>query len=167
MSRAVKPNLRLKNSFGELMRELNEDVTEKTIYEKSDDSYEDMTNFSVWLRGPPGTPYAGGKFKLQIEVQKDYPHVAPVVTFKTPIYHPNVKNNSICLDILSTAWSPVITFTQLLSSISALLDHPNGDDPLSANVGKEFRDNYETFKKNAVEHTKKHAEKDSHRNYLM
>lgn len=167
MARSLKGNLRLKNSFGDLMRALNEDVTDETIFEKSDDSYDDMTKFSVLLRGPPKTPYAGGKFKLLIEVQKDYPHTPPIVTFQTKIYHPNVRNESICLDILSTAWSPVITFTQLLTSISALLDHPNGSDPLSANIGKEFRDDYESFKKNAVEHTKKYAIKDLNRNYLM
>jgi ubiquitin-conjugating enzyme E2 D/E len=165
---------RLTKDFNELLVELGKSVKSNDIAYECDGNFDtalenslkNMTNFTILLRGPSDTPYSGGKFRLRVEIQGDYPWKPPVVTFETKIYHPNVRDKSICLDTLSSSWSPIITLSHLILSISALLCSPNGGDPLSANIGAEFRDNYQLFKKNAIEHTIKYAIKDERRDYM-
>lgn len=165
---------RLTKDFNELIVELSKSVKSNDVaYECDgnfdtvlDNSLKNMTNFTILLRGPEDTPYSGGKFKLRVEIKGDYPWKPPVVTFETEIYHPNVRGKSICLDTLSSSWSPIITLSHLVLAISALLCSPNGADPLSADIGAEFRDNYQLFKKHAIERTKKHAIKDERRDYM-
>ncbi len=165
---------RFTKDFNELLMELQKGTTSSDVAYESDGNFDtalehslkNMTNFTILLRGPADTPYSGGKFRLRVEIVGDYPWKAPVVTFETEIYHPNVRGKTICLDTLGSNWSPVLTLSQLILTISALLCNPNGSDPLSANVGAEFRDNYQQFKKNAIEHTMKHAIKDERRDYM-
>lgn len=38
---------------------------------------------------PAGTVWDGGVFKLSMEFSEDYPNKAPVVKFRTPMFHPN------------------------------------------------------------------------------
>ena len=72
-----------------------------------------------WLgivTGPKGSPYEGGKFKLEINCPSNYPMAPPTVTFKTQCFHPNVDNRTgeLCLDILKTDWSPAWTLQYVI-----------------------------------------------------
>merc|ERR1712000_303042 len=95
----------------------------------------DQFHWQATIMGPEDSPYAGGIFFLDIHFPNDYPFKPPKMKFTTKIYHPNISSNgSICLDILSTQWSPALTISKTLLSISSLLTDPNPDDPLAPEV---------------------------------
>ncbi len=51
--------------------------------------------------GPKDTPYDGGVFKVDIQLDDQYPFVPPKMKFTTRVWHPNVSSQSgaICLDV--------------------------------------------------------------------
>lgn len=117
-----------------------------------------MEEWSAVLKGPPDTPYVGGKFKIRIKIPKMYPFSPPSVTFVTPMYHPNIdQQGNICLDILKGSWSASLTLEKVLHSISSLLNDPNPDDPLRSDVARVYKNDRETYNKQAESYTQSHA----------
>ena len=115
-------------------------------------------NWKAQLFGPQGTVYEGGIFRVNINIPSDYPFRPPKINFETKIYHPNISNTgSICMDILKDKWSPALTISKVLMSITSLLNDPNPDDPLEPDIAKEYREDYEKFKQNAQSWTAIHA----------
>lgn len=116
--------------------------------------------YYFYLYAPEDTDYTGGKFKIQFEFLEDYPYVPPRVTFMTKIYHPNInKMGQICLDILKDQWSPILTISKILLSISSLLSEPNPNDPLEADIAKLMLEDYSQFKSNVQKYIKEYSEK--------
>eukprot|EP00405_Crypthecodinium_cohnii_P025563 CAMPEP_0206497188 /NCGR_PEP_ID=MMETSP0324_2-20121206/50001_1 /ASSEMBLY_ACC=CAM_ASM_000836 /TAXON_ID=2866 /ORGANISM="Crypthecodinium cohnii, Strain Seligo" /LENGTH=303 /DNA_ID=CAMNT_0053982639 /DNA_START=267 /DNA_END=1175 /DNA_ORIENTATION=- len=104
--------------------------------------------WDAWLLGPEGTPYMGGVFRLSITFPESYPHSPPEVSFKTPCYHPNVDENSgkICLNILKQEWSPILTVSSLLLSLSSLLSSPSPVDALNEGAAELLRSDSPRFR---------------------
>lgn len=118
-------------------------------------------HWKAQLFGPTETPYEGGIFRLNIRFPSDYPFKPPKINFETKIYHPNIsRTGSICLDILKDKWSPALTISKVLISISSLLNDPNPDDPLEPTIANEYKDDYEKFKQNAQSWTAIYANED-------
>ncbi|KAL0212867.1 hypothetical protein RCL1_006493 [Eukaryota sp. TZLM3-RCL] len=119
---------------------------------------EDMFRWQATIMGPPGSPYDGGVFFLNIVFPTDYPFKPPRVNFTTRIYHPNINaNGSICLDILKEQWSPALVISKVLLSICSLLTDPNPDDPLVPEIARILRENPEEYVRRAREYTRKYA----------
>eukprot|EP00775_Hariotina_reticulata_P002401 gene2401-2705_t len=78
-------------------------------------------NIMLWnavIFGPEDTPWDGGTFKLTLEFSEEYPNKAPVVKFKSTMFHPNIyADGGICLDILQNQWSPIYDVSAILTSI--------------------------------------------------
>lgn len=108
---------------------------------------EDLFKWEGVIMGPSDSPYQGGVFRLKIVFPVDYPFKPPHVQFQTKIYHPNINPAGlICLDILKGMWSPALTISKVLLSITSLLTDPNPDDPFVldiANIYKHDRRRYE------------------------
>lgn len=121
---------------------------------KDDNLYE----WASSIMGPAGTPYAGGVFFLDITFPHDYPFQAPKVVFKTRIYHCNVNNSGqICLDVLKDQWSPALTVSKILLSVSSLLTDPNPHDPLVATIASQYLSDREEHDRVAAEWTRRYA----------
>eukprot|EP00486_Rosalina_sp_Unknown_P003615 CAMPEP_0201573040 /NCGR_PEP_ID=MMETSP0190_2-20130828/16675_1 /ASSEMBLY_ACC=CAM_ASM_000263 /TAXON_ID=37353 /ORGANISM="Rosalina sp." /LENGTH=247 /DNA_ID=CAMNT_0047999525 /DNA_START=91 /DNA_END=834 /DNA_ORIENTATION=- len=120
---------------------------------------DDILNWIATIEGPEGTPYHGGKFYLSIKFGENYPFTAPKVTFKTKIYHCNVRstNGEICLDVLKDNYSPALTIEKILLSLCALLQCPNPDDPLVGEIANVYMADKEAHDNNAREWTRRYA----------
>ena len=108
--------------------------------------------------GPDDSPYAGGVFFLNIHFPTDYPFKPPKMNFVTRIYHCNISSNgSICLDILKDQWSPALTISKVLLSISSLLTDANPDDPFVPEIAHLLKTDKGKHDANAREWTRKYA----------
>ncbi len=107
---------------------------------------DDMFLWYAQIIGPEGTPYENGVFKLEIKFSDRYPYVSPKMKFLTKIYHCNISpGGEICLDILKSQWTPVLTLSKVLLSICSLLNEPNASDPLNTEAGKQYTENINTY----------------------
>ena len=119
---------------------------------------QDQFHWQATIMGPDDSPYTGGVFFLNIHFPPDYPFKPPKVTFTTKIYHANINSNgSICLDILKDQWSPALTISKVLLSISSLLTDPNPDDPLVPEIANLYKNNRAQHDQTAREWTQRYA----------
>ncbi|CUM55929.1 uncharacterized protein AC631_01666 [Debaryomyces fabryi] len=119
----------------------------------------DLTHLNGYFRGPPGTPYEGGLFQVDINIPNEYPFKPPQMKFSTKIYHPNISSvtGAICLDILKDAWTPILTLKSSLISLQSLLQSPEPNDPQDAEVAKHYLTNKKGFEETAAYWTKIYA----------
>jgi ubiquitin-conjugating enzyme E2 D len=137
------------------LNEINEDPLSSCIAGPVGD---DMFNWSATLMGPKDSPYEGGIFFLDIIFPGDYPFKPPRITFNNKIYHCNISNSGIiCLDILKDHWSPALTLSKILLSISSLLTDPNPDDPLVPQIANLLKLDKEKHDINAKSWTLEYA----------
>lgn len=119
----------------------------------------DMFKWEGVIFGPSDSPYTGGVFQLTIQFPVDYPFRAPHVQFKTPIYHPNINRGGlICLDILKQQWSPALTISKVLLSITSLLTDPNPDDPFMPDIARQYKENRAAYEEEARRWTLSYAQ---------
>ncbi|KAH7949708.1 hypothetical protein HPB49_014234 [Dermacentor silvarum] len=118
----------------------------------------DLFNWTATIVGPEDTPYEGGAFLLDIRFPADYPFSPPMVKFTTKIYHPNiVADEFICLDILKTRWTPVLTISDVLLSIWCLLKEPNLEEPADPVAATVYYENRTLYESTARKWTSDHA----------
>ena len=125
----------------------------------------DGDDFFSWkgcIFGPEDSPYVGGVFNLVIQFPVEYPFRPPYVQFTTKIYHPNINAAGlICLDILKTQWSPALTISKVLLSITSLLTDPNPNDPLMPDIANLYVKDRATYNDNAMRYTLQYAVPDT------
>jgi ubiquitin-conjugating enzyme E2 D/E len=119
---------------------------------------DDLFSWGGSIFGPEDTPFHGGVFQLSIHFPVDYPFRAPHIKFLTKIYHPNINSSGfICLDILKDKWSPALTISKILLSISSLLSDPNPDDPFVPEIANLYKHNRVEYENSARMWTAQYA----------
>lgn len=106
-------------------------------------------------------PYNKGAFRIEITFPAEYPFKPPKICFKTKIYHPNIdEKGQVCLPIISAEnWKPATKTDQVIHALAALVNDPEPEHPLRAELAEEFLKDRKKFMKNAEEFTRKHSEK--------
>lgn len=93
-----------------------------------------VQQFHVIFRGPGDTPYAGGQWRIHVELPDQYPLKSPSIGFINKIYHPNIdeSSGSVCLDVINQTWSPMFGLLNIFENfLPHLLRYGNPSDPLN------------------------------------
>ncbi len=56
---------------------------------------DDLTHLKGSFKGPPGTPYEGGTYMIDIKIPSEYPFRPPIMKFDTKVWHPNVSSQTV------------------------------------------------------------------------
>ncbi|XP_053442512.1 ubiquitin-conjugating enzyme E2 L3-like [Nycticebus coucang] len=113
----------------------------------------DEANLLTWqgLIVPDNPPCDKGAFRIKINFPAEYPFKPPKITFKTKIYHPNMdEKGQICLPVISADnWKPATKTDQVIQSLIALVNDPQPEHPLRADLAEEYSKDRKKFCKNA------------------
>ena len=94
---------------------------------------DDFTFFDVELNIKDGL-YKNGIFVFGVHVDEGYPEQVPTVTFKSPIFHPNIGDGydegNVCLNLLSEEWQGN-DLEDVVQGMLFLIKNPALDDTLN------------------------------------
>ncbi|KAG0060895.1 hypothetical protein BGZ90_003825 [Linnemannia elongata] len=120
---------------------------------------EDMSDIQAWIQGPEGTPYAGGYFRLRVQLNADFPNSPPKCFFVTKIFHPNVsKQGEVCVSTLKKDWKKTLGLKHILLVVKCLLIYPNPESALNEEAGRLLLERYDDYARHAVLMTGIHAQ---------
>ncbi len=119
----------------------------------------DVTELQAVIDGPADTPYHGGRFRVKLGLDKDFPASPPKGFFLTKIFHPNVSSpaGEICVNTLKRDWKPDLGIKHVLLTIKCLLIVPNPESALNEEAGKLLLERYDDYCARARLFTEIHA----------
>ncbi|GEQ69087.1 hypothetical protein JCM33374_g2758 [Metschnikowia sp. JCM 33374] len=119
-----------------------------------------MQQFHVIFHGPADTPYAGGVWKLRVELPDQYPIKSPSIGFINKIYHPNIdeSSGSVCLDVINQTWSPMFGLLNIFENfLPHLLRYGNPSDPLNTEASGLMTKNEQKYIETVKKYVKQYA----------
>jgi len=137
-----------------------------------------IDHIAISFKGPKGTAYAGGIFKLEMKFPTQYPKQPPFVRLHTAIWHPNFwpkpteykGQRNICLALVDPSligkkggWSPTKTAVTVIQAIIAMLNtrgkYTNPTDVFNKKAALEMIKNQKFYEKKVKNLVKKYANK--------
>ncbi|MFX1276743.1 MAG: ubiquitin-conjugating enzyme E2 [Promethearchaeota archaeon] len=137
-----------------------------------------IDHLAITLKGPNGTAFQGGLFRLEVQFPPEYPSKPPFVRLHTPIWHPNFwpkpqeykGQRNICLALVDPSligkkggWSPSKTITTVIQAIIAMFNtrgkYINPTDVFNKKAALEMINNPSTYEKKVKHLVKKYANK--------
>ena len=123
---------------------------------------DDITELQAVIDGPADTPYVGGRFRVKLALDKDFPQSPPKGFFLTKIFHPNVSaRGEICVNTLKRDWKPDLGIKHVLLTVKCLLIVPNPESALNEEAGKLLLERYDDYCSRARLFTEIHARSES------
>lgn len=113
--------------------------------------------WNINIAGSPDTPFEGGQFIVKFKLD-NFPFKAPIVSFATKIFHPNVDNEGqICADMLEIGdkWAPVKNLVKIMDKIKSLLAAPNLESPMNLEAADDYKNG--TWAAKAKQRTQQYA----------
>lgn len=137
-----------------------------------------IDHIAITIKGPKGTPYDGGLFRLEIKYPPEYPRKPPFMRLHTAIWHPNFwpkpteypGQRNICLSLIDPSligkkggWSPSKTIVTVIQAILAMLNtkgkYINPTDVFNKKAALEMINDPKNFDKKVKFLVKKYANK--------
>ncbi|CAF1452135.1 unnamed protein product [Rotaria sordida] len=108
---------------------------------------------------PNSEIYNQAAFQIEMIFPTEYPFKPPDVHFITPIYHPNVDDGKISIDMLYTggSYSPRTSLIDIVKAVVHLIDKPDLNNALKPEIAAEYSQNRATFDQKALELVTKHG----------
>eukprot|EP00800_Vazella_pourtalesii_P006614 TRINITY_DN18660_c0_g1_i1.p1 TRINITY_DN18660_c0_g1~~TRINITY_DN18660_c0_g1_i1.p1 ORF type:complete len:153 (-),score=28.70 TRINITY_DN18660_c0_g1_i1:186-644(-) len=148
----AKSSKRILKEFTDITKELPPNIHAVTV---------DDSNLLCWkILITPSAPYSKGAFKVHVDFTAEYPFKPPKVNFRTPIYHPNVdEKGQVCLPIIAPEnWKPAVKMDLVLKDLLTMINTPEPEHPLRADLAEEYTKDKEGFNKKAEAETVRLAE---------
>lgn len=125
---------------------------------------DNMQEFYVRFNGPSETPFAGGIWKIHVELPDQYPYKSPSIGFINRIFHPNIDelSGSVCLDVINQTWSPMFDMINIFEVfLPQLLRYPNPADPLNGEAAALLMREPKTYETKVKDYVSKYATKEA------
>ncbi|KAI9013099.1 ubiquitin-conjugating enzyme E2 8 [Gaertneriomyces semiglobifer] len=125
---------------------------------------DNMQEFYVRFHGPKDTPFAGGVWKIHVELPDQYPYKSPSIGFMNKIFHPNIDelSGSVCLDVINQTWSPMFDMLNIFEVfVPQLLRYPNPTDPLNGEAAALLMREPSSYEAKVKEHVARYATKEA------
>jgi len=109
-------------------------------------------------------PFAGGVWKIHVEIPDQYPYKSPSIGFMNKIFHPNIDelSGSVCLDVINQTWSPMYTMKNIFESfLPQLLRYPNPNDPLNGEAAALLMRHPKEYETKVKEYVQRFATKEA------
>ena len=118
----------------------------------------DLKHWEVTIPGPPNTPFEGGRFRIEIILDDNYPNSTPKCRSLTKVFHPNISfsSGSICVKLLNN-WTNKGTICGIIVALYTLLKDPNQGSPLNTNANDLFNRDKQRYNQIAKSFTNKFA----------
>jgi len=125
---------------------------------------DNMQEFYVRFKGPAETPFAGGVWKVHVEIPDQYPYKSPSIGFINRIFHPNIDelSGSVCLDVINQTWSPMYDMINIFEVfLPQLLTYPNPTDPLNGEAAALMMREPRAYEAKVKEYVVRYASKEA------
>ncbi|KAI3638954.1 hypothetical protein MIR68_003452 [Amoeboaphelidium protococcarum] len=126
---------------------------------------DNMQEFYVRFKGPSDTPFAGGVWKIHVELPDQYPYKSPSIGFINKIFHPNIDelSGSVCLDVINQTWSPMFDLINTFEVfLPQLIRYPNPTDPLNGEAAALLMRDQAGYDAKVKEYVKRYATKEAY-----
>ncbi|KAI0790192.1 ubiquitin-conjugating enzyme/RWD-like protein [Irpex lacteus] len=141
-----------------IMRELGELQTSPPEGIRVVSNEDNMLDVTGIIKGPDGTPYAGGYFRVKFKFTEEFPAAPPKCWFATKIFHPNVgPTGEICVNTLKKDWKSSYGIGHILLTVKCLLIYPNPESALDEEAGRLLLEAYDSYCDRAKLMTSVHA----------
>ncbi|KAF9960740.1 Ubiquitin-conjugating enzyme E2 8 [Mortierella alpina] len=125
---------------------------------------DNMQEFYVRFHGPTDTPFAGGVYRVHVELPDSYPYKSPSIGFMNKIFHPNIDelSGSVCLDVINQTWSPMFDMINIFEVfLPQLLRYPNPTDPLNGEAAALLMRDTTAYEQKVKDYVARYATKEA------